>query len=136
LIKGDIDHAGKPFALLINRICCENPKFGKRFFYNFLNNSYLGVTCMQDQGASLPHYACYYLNHIDDWKYQNGMGNIMFRNLIFPKFISEGAKNLTLIKTVKVADIIASNSGRFETKLSDHLALFKPCSGSGGLIFS
>ena len=30
MIKGDTDNTGKPFADLVNRICCANFEFGKR----------------------------------------------------------------------------------------------------------
>lgn len=63
----------------------------------FLSNSMFGVTNMQDQGASLPHYCCFYLNHMVDWKYQNGMGNGMLRNLISDRFVLNHRKAVVMI---------------------------------------
>ena len=48
----------------------------------FLSNSYFGYKAMQNQGASVPHYTCFFLQQIVDWKYQSAVRNAMIRNFI------------------------------------------------------
>ena len=108
---------------------------------------------MQNQSASLPHYSSYFLKHIVDWKYQNGLGNIILRNLIsdrnalnkrkvvvmgeswdgfvgtfsaFPKYISENANKMVLISTIPAEDLIISQDFSCEKKIENNSLLIKP----------
>lgn len=48
----------------------------------FLSSSVFGYREMQALGASVPHYASFFLQTIVDWKYQSGVVNSMIRNLV------------------------------------------------------
>ena len=90
----------------------------------FLSSSVFGYKAMQEKGASVPHYASFYLQTQVDWKYQSGTANPMIRNLIassetlnkrrvvimvgsytswnsgpkIPKYFFEGIKKITFCK--------------------------------------
>lgn len=92
----------------------------------FLSNSFFAYP-KRLEGASIPAYAAFFLQHVPDWFYQDGIGNPMLRNLIadhqalsnrkavimvghpeswdgsfppFPKYISDNAKTISQEKTL------------------------------------
>ena len=92
----------------------------------FLSNSFFWYP-ERSLGASVPAYTAFFLQHIPDWYYQDGVYNAMIRNLIadtpalsnrkavimvghpyswdgsfppFPKYIVDNARSITLEKTL------------------------------------
>ena len=92
----------------------------------FLSNSFFAYP-KRTEGASVPAYTAFFLQHVPDWFYQDGVNNPMLRNLIadyqalsnrkavimvghpdnwngsfppFPKYIVDNAKSITLEKTL------------------------------------
>lgn len=145
---------GKPRQLTFKSILHENQPVGRLKTYGgspfiCLSNSFFGITYLQDKGASLPHYLCYYLKHMVDWKYQNGMGNNMLRILLsdrnalnkrravimlglfgggfstIPKYLVDNAQKLILVETMSVDDILKQSNGTFESRIQNGVSMFK-----------
>ena len=96
----------------------------------FLSNSFFKYP-WRSLGASVPGYSAFYLQHIPDWFFQNGIGNAMIRTLLtnrnalsnrkvvimvghpsfwgsgfpaLPKYLQDMATNITLEQTLDVID--------------------------------
>jgi hypothetical protein len=144
----------KPRQLTFKCILQNNEKVGHLKLssgspFLCLSNSWFGYPTMQDQGASLPHYLSYYLQHMVDWKYQSGMGNERLRNLLsdryllnnrkvvllagegetfgsiqsIPKYLVDNAEQLVLIKTISIDDIRKQNNDTFEAQIQDEVSM-------------
>ena len=146
------DDNGQLRQVSFKGIMLDGKKVGRLKTYGespfvFLSNSHFGLTWMQDQGASLPHYSCYYLKHMADWKYQNGMGNEMLRNLIsdrsamnhrkavvmvglwgsfppIPKYIKENAGRIVQIEEILYPNL-KTNNNDVEQKIENDVAMIK-----------
>ena len=107
----------------------------------FLSNSYFWYP-QRSLGASVPGYTAFFLQHIPDWFYQDGIGNPMIRNLVsdpqalsnrkvvimvghpshwsnsfpsFPKYITDKAKCISLENSLdfQSSDITNLDNGSF-----------------------
>lgn len=107
----------------------------------FLSNSFFAHPS-RGQGASVPAYTAYFIKHIPDWFYQDGIGNPMIRNLVsdpqalsnrkvvimvghpnfwsksfppFPKYITDKAKCISLENSFdfQSSDITNLDNGSF-----------------------
>ena len=63
----------------------------------FLSNSFFWYP-YRHQGASVPGYTAYFLQHIPDWFYQDGIGNQMIRNLIGSQEALQKRRAVIMIK--------------------------------------
>ena len=63
----------------------------------FLSSSLFGYREMQAVGASVPHYLCFYLQSLMDWKYQSGVENSMLRNLISSSEILNNRRAVVMV---------------------------------------
>ena len=114
----------------------------------FLSNSYF-MYPRRSLGASVPGYSAFYLQHIPDWFFQNGIGNPMIRTLItnrdalsnrkavimvghpsfwrggfpvLPKYLQDMATNISLEKTLDVIDdklVVSESEGCSFTRDED-----------------
>ena len=107
----------------------------------FLSNSFFAHPS-RGQGASVPAYTAYFIKHIPDWFYQDGIGNPMIRHLVsdpqalsnrkvvimvghpgfwsnsfpsFPKYITDKAKSISLENSLdfQSSDITNLDNGSF-----------------------
>ena len=104
----------------------------------FLSNSMFWYP-LRNEGASVPGYTAFFIQHIPDWFYQDGIGNAMLRNLVadhqvlsnrkavimvgkdwgafpsFPRYLLDGAKTISLETTLDFlsSDIKNLDDGSF-----------------------
>ena len=120
----------------------------------FLSNSYFWYP-RRTEGASVPTYTAFFIQHIPDWFYQNGSGTEMLRTLVtkrevlskrravimvghpvfwrsrfpdLPKYIQDNVTSITLEKTLNLIDdnLIVSGKDLFTfTKLEDGSVAFE-----------
>ena len=120
----------------------------------FLSNSFFWCP-RGTQGASVPGYTAYFLQHIPDWFYQDGTGSPLIRMLIntpealqkrravimvghpdywngsfpsFPKYLLDKPQNISLEKTLDLSssDITVHDDGSFIFKTEDGVTTVSP----------
>lgn len=63
----------------------------------FLSNSFFWYP-YRPQGASLPGYTAFFLQHVPDWSYQDGIHNQMIRNLICAPEVLQKRRAIIMVK--------------------------------------
>lgn len=136
-------------CLLLNKEKIGRLKLNSGSPFVCVSASMFGYPAMQDQGASLPHYLSYYLQHMVDWKYQSGSGNTILQNLLsdryslnkrkavilmgnfgqgfpcIPKYLVDNAEKINLIETINFESIQKTNNDSFESQIQNGVSMVK-----------
>lgn len=144
--------------IIFKRVICDGSSLGALAVntgspFLFLSNSFFWYP-YRPEGASVPTYTAFFIQHVPDWFYQGGIGNPMIRNLVsnpqvlsnrkvvimvghpnqwinsfppFPKYITDNARCISLENSLdfQSSDITILDDGSFLfEKDEDNMTVF------------